>query len=100
MNSIQEAILVGSREESGIWEVINDVADSLGISRGLAFSYIKAELNFIIERKDVFLIKSDRLFESDGCVVLESSSLADLLLDDVEFNDNGPFYYFSNVPEI
>lgn len=100
MNSIQEAIFVGSREESGIWEVLNDVAGSLGISRDRAFSLIQDEVGFLAARDDIFLIKSERLYESDGCTVLDSLTLTNLTLDDVEFREDGPFYYFSDVPMI
>ena len=100
MNSVQEAIFVGSREESGIWEVLNDLASSLGISRERAFSLIQDELGFLMARDDIFLIRSDRLYETDGCTVLDAKRLAGLTLDDVEFQEGGPFYYFSNVPTI
>jgi hypothetical protein len=100
MNRIQEAIFVGSREESGIWEVLNDIADSLGVDREMAFSLVRGEVGFLAAREDIFLIKSKRLYESDGCVVLDPRTLADLTLNDVEFREEGPFYYFSNVPMI
>lgn len=100
MNSIQEAIFVGSREESGIWDVLNDVAGSLGVSRERAFSLIQDEVSFLTARDDIFLVKSERLYESDGCTVLDPRMLASLTLDDVEFRQEGPFYYFSNVPMI
>tara|TARA_Y100001951_G_C11031521_1_gene125245 strand:+ start:75 stop:377 length:303 start_codon:yes stop_codon:yes gene_type:complete len=100
MNKIQEAIYVGSREESGIWEVINDIANSLEISRGEAFCLIQKEVNFLRERNDIFLIKSDRLYDSDGCTVLDPRNLRSVTLGDVEFAEKGPFYYFSNLPTI
>lgn len=100
MNSIQEAIFVGSREESGIWEVLNDVVASSGVSREKAFSLIQDEVVFLLSRDDIFLIKSLRLYKSDGCAVLDPRSLANLTFDDVEFREEGPFYYFSNVPMI
>jgi len=100
MNSIQDAIFVGSREESGIWEVLNDVADSLGVSRERAFSLIQGEVNFLIARDDIFLVKSERLYEANGCIVLDPKALIGLSFDDVEFKEEGPFYYFSNVPMI
>lgn len=100
MNSIQEAIFIGSREESGIWEVLNDIAGSLGVSREKAFSLVQNEVSFLSEREDIFLIKSERLYESEGCIVLHPMVLANLALDDVEFREEGPFYYFSNVPMI
>lgn len=100
MNSVQEAIFFGSREESGIWEVLNDVVTSSGVSRERAFSLLQDEVAFLLARDDIFLIKSLRLYESDGCTLLEPGALADLTLDDVEFREEGPFYYFSNVPII
>lgn len=100
MNTVQEAIFVGSREESGIWEVLNDVATSSGVSRERAFSLVQDEVAFLLARDDIFLIKSLRLYESDGCTVLDPRSLANLTLDDVEFREEGPFYYLSNVPMI
>lgn len=100
MNSIQDAIFVGSREESGIWEVLNDVAGSLDVSRERAFRLVQNEVSFLLARDDIFLIKSERLYESDGCMVLDPSALAELTLDDVEFSEGGPFYYFSDVPTI
>lgn len=100
MNNIQEAIFIGSREESGIWEVLNDIADSLEVSRENAFSLIQDEVDFLIDRDDIFLIKSKRLYESEGCEVLNPMKLVDLNLVEVEFREEGPFYYFSNLPII
>jgi hypothetical protein len=100
MNNIQHAIYVGSHEQSGMWEVLSDVVSSLHVSRERAFSLIQNELSFIISRDDIFFIKSQQLYQTAECEVIDPKELADLQLENVEFKEAGPFYYFSNVPLI
>lgn len=100
MNEIEEAIVIGSKEQSGLWEVLNDVASLKKVDRGAAFELVKAQLEFINQRSDIYLIRSTGLYDSDTCTVLDKSKLAALTLRDVEFRSGGPFYYFSHVPGI
>ncbi|MGO2135656.1 hypothetical protein [Marinobacter sp.] len=100
MNEAQEAIYIGSKEQSGIWEVINDIANSLKISREEAFFLIQKEVNFLQGTKDIFFIKSQKIYDSRDCIVLDPCQLKSMKLCDVEFSEEGPFYYFSNLPSI
>jgi hypothetical protein len=100
MSNIQDAIYVGSHEQSGVWEVLSDISSSLGVSREKAFALIQNELNFITSRNDIFFIKSQQLYQTAQCEVIDPETLAVLELEDVEFKEAGPFYYFSNVPGI
>jgi hypothetical protein len=100
MNDVQKAIFVGAREGSGVWEILNDITNSLDVSRQRAFCLIQNELNFLMARDDIFFIKSEHLYKSDSCSVLNMKTLTNLTLNDVEFKESGPFYYFSNIPAI
>ncbi len=100
MNSIQEAIFVGSKEESGIWEVLNDISDTMKADRETSLQLMKNEIYFILTNDDIFLIKSNKLYDSNSYQVLDKTKLLNLKLTDVEFNEKGPFYYLSDVPAI
>lgn len=100
MNLTQKAIFNGSREQSGIWDVITDLCTLSNIKREDAFRKIQGETDFVLTRDDIFFVKSPRLYESLGSFTLDPSFIKRLDLKDVEFNQSGPFYYFSNVPSI
>ena len=100
MNPIQEAILVGSREQSGVWDILSDISGTLNVDTNTAFRLLKSEYDFIKSRNDIFFIFSEKLYESDGSKVLDKSELLNVDLNDVLFVEGGAFYYFSNVPGI
>jgi len=99
-NFVQEAIFVSSREESGLWEVLADVIDDMHVSPNEAFELLKGEMDYLQGQDDIFLIYSTKLYDTNTSRVLDKKELLNLTLEDVEFKEEGPFYYFSSVPEI
>jgi hypothetical protein len=97
---LQRIIVLNSLEEEGIWDVITEVAQILSASRLEAFELIKSEIDFIGAASRIFLIYSEKLYDTATCKVLDKKELLNLTLEDVEFKEEGPFYYFSSVPEI
>ncbi|ROQ28718.1 hypothetical protein [Gallaecimonas pentaromativorans] len=100
MSGVKEAIVTGAHEESGIWDILTDIVDSESVDREEALTMLKDEISFIKERTDVYLIKSDNLYDSDTSVVIKKDELLGLTIEDVEFKVNGPYYYLSNVPGV
>lgn len=100
MNKVQEAIFVGSHEESGIWDVLTDISDAMEVDRGAALVLLKGEIDFILNNEEIYLVRSISLYDSDFSEVIEKIHLLGLALNDVDFNEKGPFYYLSNVPGI
>lgn len=100
MNTVQTAIVQGSREQSGLWDVISDIAASGGLSRGESFERLKRELEFLESRDDIYLLRSAVLYSSHDCEVLDKRELLLLPQSVTEFDSEGPFYYLSNRPSI
>jgi len=100
MNVIQKAIIHGSREQSGLWDVISDIATTGGLSRDEAFEGLKHEIAFLESLDDVLLLKSKGLYESRTCEVLGKRDLLSLSRTAVEFRESGPDYYLSNRRDI
>ena len=96
MNDIQQAIFVGAQEESGIWEILNDISRIKGISGNDALALIKNEFAFLLSRDDLFLVRSEKLYDSDTCQIIDKRKILELTLADVGFKTEGPFYYFSS----
>jgi hypothetical protein len=95
MNSTQSVIVMSAHEESGLWEVISDLAGRSGISREQAFELLKGEVEFLESRPDICLVRTKRLYRYDPeiCEVLEKDALRALTLDEMEFHESGPFYF-------
>lgn len=100
MNATQGAIVAGAHEQSGLWDIVSELAGMHRISRREAFGLLQGQLEFIRKRSDVFLVKSTDLYEANGCELLPIGELLTLSIADVEFKEGGPFYYLSNVPGI
>jgi hypothetical protein len=100
MNPTQYAIYIGACEEVEIRIVLFDIAENNNISRSDAFKLLQSEIDFIISRDDIYLIYSERLYDQENCQVIDKNKLKELTIDDVEFNELGPFYYLSNMPSI
>ena len=99
-NDIQYAVFVSSKEESGLWETLIDIVDDLNVSRKEAFKLLQSEIKYLEENDDIYLIYSEKLYDTENCKVLDKKELLNLTLEDIEFKEEGPFYYFSSVPEI
>jgi hypothetical protein len=99
-NLVQKAILLNSLEEGGLWEVISYISQDMQTDRKAAFSLIQSEMNYLLSQEDIYLIYSTKLYDTATCRVLDKRDLLNLTLEDVEFKEEGPFYYFSSVPEI
>jgi hypothetical protein len=44
---------------------------------------------------EMYLLRSEKLYDSASSQVLDEQLLAGLTLDEVEFHESGPFYYIS-----
>ena len=99
-NYIQKSILLSSLEESGLWEALIDIVDDVNVSRKEAFKLLQSEIKYLEENDDIYLIYSEKLYDTENCKVLDKKELLNLTLEDIEFKEEGPFYYFSSVPEI
>ena len=84
-----------ANEEDGIWDLITDVTQEYKISREEALQKIKKEIDYLIERDDIYFLKSKKLYDENTCEVLEKKILLNLTLKDLEFKEDGPFYYLS-----
>jgi len=100
MNDVRDAIVVGTHEESGIWDVLTDISDSGNVDRAKAFQLLKSEIDFITSSDEIYLVRSKNLYDSSSCKILDKQKLLSLELDDVEFKKEGPFYYISSVSGI
>lgn len=100
MNATQRIIFMSAHEESGLWEVISALAGSSGMRREQALELLKTEIDFMESRSDIYLIRSQRLYDAESCEVLEKKALRALTLDEVEFHESGPFYYVSVGPTV
>jgi hypothetical protein len=99
-NEPQLAIFICSREEDGVWDAVTDVVQNMKVDRKTAFLLIQSELDYLQQQDDMYLIYSAKLYDTATSKVLDKKELLNLTLEDVEFKEEGPFYYFSNVPEI
>lgn len=100
MNAVQAAIVHGSREQSGLWDIVSDIAASCALERSEAFEQLKREIAFIKSHDCIYLLRSTVLYSSDGCEVLNVEDLLLLPHSVAEFDADGPFYYLSNRPSI
>lgn len=100
MTPTQSLIVQSAHEESGLWEVINELAGGSGISREEAFELLKGEVEFLESRPDIYLIRWRRLYDPESCEVLEKRVLQGLTLGEVEVHEEGPFYYVSIGPTV
>jgi len=100
MNDIQEEIFWSAKEESGLWEVINVLVALKKVDRQTAFELLQSEIDFINSNAEIYFIYSKKLYDSKTEIVLDKMRIKDLSLHDVEFHEQGPFYYLSNMPGI
>ena len=61
----------------------------------LSLINVYLEIDYLIERDDIYFLKSQKLYDEDSCEILDKKILLNLTLDDVEFKQEGPFYYLS-----
>jgi hypothetical protein len=94
-NEIQYALLIGSLEESGIWEILIYIAREEGVDREVAWDLLKSEMAYFQANGEMYLLRSEKLYDSASSQVLDKQLLAGLTLDEVEFHESGPFYYIS-----
>lgn len=100
MNTVQDVILRCAREQSGLWDVVGEIAELCAVSRVEALKRLKAELDFVKSTDEIYLLRSRSLYASEGCEVLSKEELTSIPDDFAEFRKNGPFYYLSNVTNI
>ena len=97
-NPVQEAIFVGAHEEAGLWEVLIDIVDDMHVDRLTAFELLKEEIDYLLERNDIYLIYSETLTGFEKAEMINKNSILSLELDDIEFHEEGPFYFFFSSP--
>lgn len=99
-NFTQFIFLTNTLEELGMWEAVAELAQIENVSKNQAFQMLKDEIDYFLKHDDMYLIFSEKLYDTATSKVLDKRELLNLTLEDVEFKEQGPFYYFSNVPEI
>lgn len=100
MNTVQLAIFSGANEQAGLWEVVSDISTQMSIGRVEALERLKGELDFIKSREDIYFVRSSALYSAQDCEAAPKEELLDLPVRFADFVDDGPFYYFSNMPQI
>jgi len=115
MSNIQEIIYWCAKEGTGLWEIvleiqsantrITDTHTSIhivaypnqeNISKNEAMKLLKYEYNFILEQ-GFYLLKSEKLYDNSIIEVLDTDKLLTFSYLDICFNENGPFYYLSDM---
>ncbi len=99
-NIAQKAIFIASLEEALIRDAVIDVSQDMNVDHKTAFAMIQSELDYIMAQDEIYLVYSKKLYDTATCRVLDKRELLNLKLEDVEFKEEGPFYYFSKAPEI
>lgn len=99
-NFTQFIFLTNSLEEAGLWDAVSELAQIEDITQEAALQFLKNEIDYFLKHDDMYLIFSEKLYDSATAKVLDKRVLLNLTLQDVEFKEQGPFYYFSSVPEI
>jgi hypothetical protein len=66
------------------------------LGRRGAFELLQGEIGFLESRPDIYLIKSQGLYESERCEVVEKKILRALTLDEAEFHEERPVLLFVN----
>lgn len=92
---IHKQILLLANEEDGIWDLVSFISQKYEVLRLEAFEKIQKEIDYLIEREDIYFLKSEKLYDPKTCQVINKKELLNLTLDDVEFREEGPFYYLS-----
>jgi hypothetical protein len=99
-NFAQFIFLTNSLEEEGVWNAVAELSQIEEITKSQALQMLKDEIEYFFKHNDMYLIYSAKLYDTATSKVLDKKELLNLTLEDVEFKEEGPFYYFSNVPEI
>ena len=99
-NFTQFIFLSNSLEEEGLWGAVAELAQIEEVSKSEALQMLKKEIDYFLRHDDMYLIYSEKLYDTATSKVLDKKELLNLTLEDVEFKESGPFYYFSSVPEI
>ncbi|MEM7617626.1 MAG: hypothetical protein AAF195_04520 [Pseudomonadota bacterium] len=99
-NFVQFIFLTNSLEEEGLWDAVAELSQIEEITKTKALELLKSEIKYFEQHDDMYLIYSKKLYDTGTSKVLDKKELLNLTLEDVEFKEEGPFYYFSTVPEI
>ena len=99
-NYIQKSVLLSSLEESGLWDSLQYIIQDMHTDNKKSLKLLQSEIKYLEENDDIYLIYSEKLYDTENCKVLDKKELLNLTLEDIEFKEEGPFYYFSSVPEI
>lgn len=94
---LQDIFLISAYYQKGLWDVITEVAEELTVPRERALKVIQSEIDFIAATERINLICFDNLEDKAAYKVLDKRELLNLKLEDVEFGEEGPFYYFSEL---
>lgn len=96
MNDIQEIIYWSAKEATGIWDIISEISQKRNISRNSAVDLFKNEINFIKNNDEIFLLKSDKLYDNNTISNIDKNMILELDYSNFDFNENGIFYHLSD----
>ena len=96
MNDIQEIIYWSAKEATGIWDIISEISQKRNISRNSAVDLFKNEIDFIKNNGEIFLLKSDKLYDNNTISNIDKNMILELDYSNFDFNENGIFYYLSD----
>jgi hypothetical protein len=100
MTDIQNLIRESAHEQTGLWDIISEIASLKRIDREYAFIAFKDEVPFIESQSDIYFLSSSNLYDTSTSQVLKKKTLKDLKFQDAEFSETGPYYYLSNSEKI
>lgn len=100
MTDIEELLCKVAHEQTGLWDVVSEIASMKGVGREEAFSLLQEESQFIKSREDLYILFSWGLYDSMSSRKCEKEILTSLTLGEVEFSERGPYYYLSYIEEI
>jgi hypothetical protein len=114
MNDIQKIIYQCAKEGSQLWEIILEIQSvntkfldtktgisivayphNSNIKPNDAIELFKNEYDFI-KSNNLYLLKTKKLYDNNSLSILDSKEILKLTMEDVSFNQNGPFYYLSD----
>ena len=97
MNDIQEIIYWSAKEATGLWDIVSEIGQKRNISRTSAVDLFKNEIDFIKNNGEIFLLKSDKLYDNHTISNIDKNMILELDYSDFDFHENGLFYYLSDT---
>ena len=73
-----------------------EISQKRNISRNSAVDLFKNEIDFIKNNDEIFLLKSDKLYDNNTISNIDKNMILELDYSNFDFNENGIFYYLSD----